>query len=78
MDRSVDKELGGKPHVKSCSQRLIVHVESRDERCPSRVVLGLIVFTNFVGDIVNGIETPSASVTELSGVVNTVERRGGD
>jgi len=40
MDHSVDKELSGCSHSKSCSQLLNVEVEINDESCSSGVSTG--------------------------------------
>ena len=55
MDHSVDKELAGQLHSKSCSQQLAVQVETGDE-WRSSGVFGPVLFNIFVGDMDSGIE----------------------
>ena len=40
MDHSVDKELAGWSHSKSCGQWLDIQVETSDEWCSSAVGIG--------------------------------------
>ncbi|GAB0189940.1 hypothetical protein GRJ2_001459300 [Grus japonensis] len=69
----MDGPLGGKgwSHSKRCSQWLDVQVEISDKQCSSGV-------SNFVGDMVSGIEctlSKFADNTKLCGVVDTLEGR---
>ncbi|GAB0199627.1 cAMP-dependent protein kinase inhibitor alpha [Grus japonensis] len=78
MDHSVDKELAGWLHSKSCSQRLNVQVESDDEWRSSGVGIGSALFNIFVGDMDSGIESTVskfADDTKLCSVVDTLEGR---
>ncbi|GAB0210116.1 hypothetical protein GRJ2_003477400 [Grus japonensis] len=79
MDHSVDKELAGWSHSKSCGQRLNVQVENRDEWCSSGVGTGTRAQINIsVGDMDSGIEctlSKFADDTKLCGVVETLEGR---
>ncbi|GAB0204060.1 protein Hook 3-like [Grus japonensis] len=79
MDHSVDKELAGWSHSKSCCQRLNVQVENRDEWRSSGVGTGTrALFNIFVSDMDSGIKCKLrkfANTTKLCGVVDTLEGR---
>ncbi|GAB0190563.1 cAMP-dependent protein kinase inhibitor alpha [Grus japonensis] len=73
MDHSVDKELAGWFHSKSCSQWLDVQVETSDGS-----VLGPALFNIFVSNRDSGIEctfSKFADDTKLCGAVDTLEGR---
>jgi len=76
MDHSVDKELAGWSHSKSCSQCLDVQIETTDKWCSSGASMGLALFNIFVGDTVSGTEctlSRFADDTKLYGAVNMLE-----
>ncbi|GAB0208016.1 cAMP-dependent protein kinase inhibitor alpha [Grus japonensis] len=79
MDHSVDKELAGWSHSKSCGQRLHVQVENSDEWHSSGVGTGTrALFNIFVSDMDSGIEctlSKFANDTKLCGGVDTLEGR---
>jgi len=56
MEYSVDKEMAGRSHSKSCSQWLNVQVETNDEWHSSGVGIGLVLLNIFVGDMDSVIE----------------------
>ncbi|PKU43508.1 rna-directed dna polymerase from mobile element jockey-like [Limosa lapponica baueri] len=78
MDHSVDKELVGWPHSKSCGQWLDAQVGTSDKWCSSGASTGLVLFNMFVSDMDSEIEctlSKFASDTKLCGVVDTLEGR---
>ena len=72
MNHSVDKELAGWSHSKSCGQWLHVQVQSSDEWRPQGSGLGPALFNIFVGNMDSGIECTLSKFnndTELCGAV---------
>ncbi|XP_040975268.1 sorting nexin-14 isoform X5 [Aquila chrysaetos chrysaetos] len=67
MNHSVDKELAGWSHSKSCSQQLNVQVESSDEWRSSEVLE--LVLENFIYPWYRNITDDESSVDELRGTL---------
>jgi len=70
----VDEQSVGQSHPECTGQWLNVQMEISDKWCPSRVILGQVLFNNLINDINSGIECTLSKFTDrtkLSGVVDT-------
>ncbi|PKU38773.1 rna-directed dna polymerase from mobile element jockey- hypothetical protein [Limosa lapponica baueri] len=78
MDHSMDKKLSGHIALRIVVNRLMCKWRPVTSGAPQRLVLGLVLFKVFVGDMDSGIErTLSKFVdnTKLCGTVNTLQGR---
>lgn len=62
LDHSVNEELAGWQHTKSCAQRLVAHMGTSDKWCPLESLLGLILFSIFLVTRTVEVNAPSADL----------------